>query len=284
MQNSLDNRQAISDALDESFATIDFSPEISSCSEDESHHNVPKHEIIKTNNNDAIENSVKSLSTEEEFILPAPEIQTKSAIVEPPPVILSADIQIKTNYEPIIVTSINAEIKSDQTNLQVPNQEEVSKIDIIERVTSVDDSVTPYFPVDNDLGLEFEPKSLNDWSIRTLPDPPSGFKDSIPNSTGTTSEHSENSENPIMPGPMKFSIDSYQERTLKEEPYNLKLSRAESFRDEPVLARLVPEKPLLSKSESFSLARFTADSTISGNSTFVTKNRKQAKCGFPIGN
>ena len=266
MQNSLDNRQAISDALDESFATIDFSPEISSCSEDESHHNVPKHEIIKTNNNDAIENSVKSLSTEEEFILPAPEIQTKSAIVEPPPVILSADLQIKTNYEPIIVTSSNAEIKSDQDNLQVPNQEEVSKIDFIERVTSVDDSVTPYFPDDNDLGLEFEPKSLNDWSMRTLPDPPSGFKDSIPNSTGTLSEHSENSDQPIMPGPMKFSIDSYQERTLKEEPYNLKLSRAESFRDEPVLARLVPEKPLLSKSESFSLARFTADSTISGNS------------------
>ena len=117
MQNSLDNRQAISDALDESFATIDFSPEISSCSEDESHHNVPKHELIKTNNTDAIENPVKSLSTEK-FTLPAPEIQTKSAIVEPPPVILSADLQIKSNYEPNLVTSSNVEIKSDQNYLQ----------------------------------------------------------------------------------------------------------------------------------------------------------------------
>ena len=92
-------------------------------------------------------------------------------------------------------------------------------------------------------------------------------------------------------GPMKFSINSYTERTLKEEPYNLKLSRAESFRDSvdsirnpdsiqnpnsirnpDSITRLSspnanPEKPTIpvSKSESFSLTRFNADSTISGN-------------------
>ena len=102
-------------------------------------------------------------------------------------------------------------------------------------------------------------------------------------------------------GPMKFSINSYTERTLKEEPYNLKLSRAESFRDsvDPIrnpdsiqnsnsirnpdsITRLSspnanPEKPTIpvSKSESFSLTRFNADSTISGNNNkcfIFTKN------------
>ena len=108
-------------------------------------------------------------------------------------------------------------------------------------------------------------------------------------------------------GPMKFSINSYTERTLKEEPYNLKLSRAESFRDSvdsirnpdsiqnpnsiqnsnsirnpDSITRLSspnanPEKPTIpvSKSESFSLTRFNADSTISGNNNkcfIFTKN------------
>ena len=63
---------------------------------------------------------------------------------------------------------------------------------------------------------------------------------------------------------MKFSIDSYTERTIKEEPYNRKLTRAESFRDEATTRLSVPEKPVISKSESFSLTRFNVDSTISG--------------------
>ena len=63
---------------------------------------------------------------------------------------------------------------------------------------------------------------------------------------------------------MKFSIDSYTERTIKEEPYNRKLTRAESFRDEATSRLVVPEKPVISKSESFSLTRFNVDSTISG--------------------
>ena len=105
-------------------------------------------------------------------------------------------------------------------------------------------------------------------------------------------------------GPMKFSINSYTERTLKEEPYNLKLSRAESFRDSvdsirnpdsiqnsnsirnpDSITRLSspnanPEKHKIpvSKSESFSLTRFNADSTISGNNNkcfiFSKKNSR----------
>ena len=193
--------------------------------------------------------------------------------------------------------------------------EPTKTIEIIERVTSVDDSlykvppeydnnlsrnldasVTPYAEQeeeDNELGMEYEPRNNNsltlDWSI---PDPPSGFKDSItPTLEKDISEVPEAEQVPVNMGPMKFSINSYTERTLKEEPYNLKLSRAESFRDSvdsirnpdsiqnsnsirnpDSITRLSspnanPEKPTIpvSKSESFSLTRFNADSTISGN-------------------
>ena len=178
--------------------------------------------------------------------------------------------------------------------------EPTKTIEIIERVTSVDDSlykvppeydnnlsrnldasVTPYADQeeeDNELGMEYEPRNNNsltlDWSI---PDPPSGFKDSItPTLEKDISEVPEAEQVPVNMGPMKFSINSYTERTIKEEPYNLKLSRAESFRDSDSIrnpdsiTRLspnaTPEKPTaVSKSESFSLTRFNADSTISGN-------------------
>ena len=86
-------------------------------------------------------------------------------------------------------------------------------------------------------------------------------------------EQPKNSVNllPTIVGPMKFSIDSYKDRTVKEEPYVVKLSRTESMRDydesAPVFAK---EKvaPTISKAESFSLARFNGESTISGKNIF----------------
>ena len=163
------------------------------------------------------------------------------------------------------------------SNGSIPDLNQIldsKEIEIIERVTSVDESVTP---------LLDEP---TDWSMRTIPDPPSGFKDSIvipepeqyQNSTmiPESPEIRMPSGLPTILGPMKFSIDSYNDRTVKEEPYVVKLSRTESMRDElaPVFAK---EKtaPTISKAESFSLARFNGESTISG--MFKPKKHKSSQ-------
>lgn len=167
-QNSLGHRQAISDALEESFATIDFGPEY-------------------TTDDD------KSLVLE----------------FEPPPV-------------------------------PVPQP-------AFERVTSVDESVTPYEDPD---------KSLPDWSMRTLPEPPSGFKDSIIMLP----------EIPAVSGPIKFSINSYTERSVNEEPYTSKIVRTESMREEhvPIKSSEQPVNPTAIENDSFILPRYNGNATING--------------------
>ena len=161
---SLTNRQAISEALDESFATIDFGPELSS--EDE-----------------------------------------KTA----------------------------APTESDGQTETIENIAESAVV-----ITNLEESVTPILNLD-------EVPEIADWSMRTIPDPPSGFQDSLDMITPAENV-------PILPGPMKFSIDSYNERNVKEEPYNFKLSRTDSLKQESK----EPVK-VLTKSESFCLPRFHGD-------------------------
>lgn len=131
--------------------------------------------------------------------------------------------------------------------------EKVPQTKIDESVTPIVDSPPPPSLVENN------DKAVNnvDWSI---PDPPSGFQDSIIDVTMIPEPMKRGGELqtsvPVIAGPIQFSIDSYKDRTVKEEPYTLKLSRTDSIKDET-------SKPL-SKVESFSLARFNGEATISG--------------------
>ena len=172
-------------------------------------------------------------------------------------------LKVTPDLTPKVTTPNVIQNSAPKVTANIPDLNRIldsKEIEIIERVTSVDESVTP---------LLDEP---TDWSMRTIPDPPSGFKDSIvipdqyqnPTMIPESPEIRMPSGLPTIVGPMKFSIDSYNDRTVKEEPYVVKLSRTESMRDEaPVFAK---EKaaPTISKAESFSLARFNGESTISG--------------------
>ena len=172
-------------------------------------------------------------------------------------------LKVTPDLTPKVTTPNVIQNSAPKVTANIPDLNRIldsKEIEIIERVTSVDESVTP---------LLDEP---TDWSMRTIPDPPSGFKDSIvipdqyqnPTMIPESPEIRMPNGLPTIVGPMKFSIDSYNDRTVKEEPYVVKLSRTESMRDEaPVFAK---EKaaPTISKAESFSLARFNGESTISG--------------------
>ena len=188
MQNSLDNRQAISDALEESFATIDFGPETSFSSSDE--------ECVP-NNNIAIENSINLNDIPTLPPPPLPDDEIVEPEVKKPEVnkqLISTDLSIPSPVEsveiessptienyaieqlPVSITSNeNNQFNESKSELTIVPKDEPSeiektvekenpRIEIIERVTSVDESVTPYVDnvqnVDNELGLEYEPKSL----------------------------------------------------------------------------------------------------------------------------
>ena len=329
MQNSLNHRQAISTALDESFATVlDFGPEEFSSSEDEKQQseitttvrhlnseNVPKVEVknevrepqvnlapdvIPRENVPNLEEPIfepkvapefepdltpqirprvtsqfePDLTSDVQEIVPkvsqdltpkvVPKVTQDSAPKVEPKITQELTPQIRpsvtSQFEPDLTSEIVTPTWTPEIGPKVEAEPildrilDAKEIEIIERVTSVDESVTP---------LLDEP---TDWSMRTIPDPPSGFKDSLVIPDQKQPEMPV-SALPTIVGPMKFSIDSYNDRKVKEEPYVVKLSRTESMRDEqaPVFAR---EKaaPTVSKAESFSLARFNGESTISGNS------------------
>ena len=188
MQNSLDNRQAISDALEESFATIDFGPETSFSSSDE--------ECVP-NNNIAIENSINLNDIPTLPPPPLPDDEIVEPEVKKPEVnkqLISTDLSIPSPVESVEIESSptienyaieqlpvsftsneNNQFNESKSELTIVPKDEPSeiektvekenpRIEIIERVTSVDESVTPYVDnvhkVDNELGLEYEPKSL----------------------------------------------------------------------------------------------------------------------------
>ena len=191
MQNSLDNRQAISDALEESFATIDFGPETSFSSSDE--------ECVPNNNNNniAIENSINLNDIPTLPPPPLPDDEIVEPEVNQPEVnkqLISTDLSIPSPAESVeiepssiienyaieqlpvsIISNENNQFNESKSELTIVPKDEPSeiektvekenpRIEIIERVTSVDESVTPYVDnvqnVDNELGLEYEPKSL----------------------------------------------------------------------------------------------------------------------------
>ena len=127
------------------------------------------------------------------------------------------------------------------------------------------------------MNLEIVPLSdksltLADWSIRTIPDPPSGFQDSIVTDVNMIPDPLDANnvvmdKVPTIAGPMKFSINSYNERTVHEDSYPVKISRTESAREENSQTNsksAKPTMPTLTKSESFGFARFNGISTLAG--------------------
>ena len=206
-----------------------------------------------------------------------------SAQLLPEPIVSVSDPEFTFNEE-----DKSAESSSSRKNLS--NENESEKLQpLFERVTSVDESVTPIIENDsNELNLEIIPLlpgekslTLTDWSMRSLiPEPPSGFQDSIVTDNNTINMIPDPLDTnnivmdkvPTITGPMKFSINSYNERTVKENSYNpVKLSRTESTREvennhsQINLNKSSPTMPTLTKSESFGFARFNGNSTLAGN-------------------
>ena len=206
-----------------------------------------------------------------------------SAQLLPEPIVSVSDPEFAFNKE-----DKSAESSSSRKNLSNENESEKSQ-PLFERVTSVDESVTPIIENDsNELNLEIIPLlpgekslTLTDWSMRSLiPEPPSGFQDSIVTDNNTINMIPDPLDTnnivmdkvPTITGPMKFSINSYNERTVKENSYNpVKLSRTESTREvennhsQLNLNKSSPTMPTLTKSESFGFARFNGNSTLAGN-------------------
>ena len=214
-----------------------------------------------------------------------PVVPELSAQLLPEPIVSVSDPEFAFNEE-----DKSAESSSSRKNLS--NENESEKLQpLFERVTSVDESVTPIIENNdsNELNLEIIPLlpggekslTLTDWSMRSLiPEPPSGFQDSIvtdntilnmiPDPLDTNNIVMD--KVPTITGPMKFSINSYNERTVKENSYNpVKLSRTESTREvennhsQINLNKSSPTMPTLTKSESFGFARFNGNSTLAGN-------------------
>ena len=220
-----------------------------------------------------------------------PVVPELSAQLLPEPIVSVSDPEFTFNDE----EDKSAESSSSRKNLSNDNESEKKLPPLFERVTSVDESVTPIIENDNsnELNLEIIPLlpgekslTLTDWSMRSLiPEPPSGFQDSIVTDNNTifnmipdnpldTNNIVGMDKVPTITGPMKFSINSYNERTVKSEnSYNpVKLSRTESTREvennnnsQLNLNKSSPTMPTLTKSESFGFARFNGNSTLAGN-------------------
>ena len=217
--------QAISDALEESFATID----------------------------DPIQDEQESLAAKIDF---GPEDLDEESITSEQPVGFE-----QFRQEPIgDDQSKQGPIKFEQSVTPSEDRDERPLPDIL--------NVDP--PISN-VGQD---KSLTDWSIRTIPDPPSGFKDSessmIPNGDEVNRKSTDSTLHTFA-GPMQFSIDSYTERSSKEEPYVAKLSRTESLTSSdalPGMSLLGPGSsktlPALNKAESFSVSTPRLNGAISG--------------------
>ena len=273
-QNSLANRQAISDALNESFATLDFGPELSSSDDDTT--------VAKTESTFQAPVPVSTTAEQDKSTtqqLSADE-KSDSVISQSPKFSSRCKDQVRPPSPKPRRTDIGAILQEySEPNIEIippPPDQSISNDDL---VTNFDESVTPIHN-DNAIDLDSYPldKSLPDWSIPSIPDPPSGFKDStdedlkmIPEPYHRDILVKENA--PTITGPMKFSINSYTERTLKEEPYQAKLSRVESMSrgSNEGISTTVPKVPAgnvtaVAKSESFSLARFNGNSTIAGKS------------------
>ena len=216
-----------------------------------------------------------------------PVVPELSAQLLPEPIVSVSDPEFAAFNEE---EDKSAESSSSRKNPSNDNESE-NLPPLFERVTSVDESVTPIIENDsNELNLEIIPLlpggekslTLTDWSMRSLiPEPPSGFQDSIvtdntilnmiPDPLDTNNIVMD--KVPTITGPMKFSINSYNERTVKENSYNpVKLSRTESTREVEInnhsqinLNKSSPTMPTLTKSESFGFARFNGNSTLAGN-------------------
>jgi hypothetical protein len=220
-----------------------------------------------------------------------PVVPELSAQLLPEPIVSVSDPEFAAFNEE---EDKSAESSSCRKNPSNDNESEKKLPPLFERVTSVDESVTPIIENDNsnELNLEIIPLlpgekslTLTDWSMRSLiPEPPSGFQDSIVTDNNTIfnmipdpldTNNIVMDKVPTITGPMKFSINSYNERTVKENnSYNpVKLSRTESTRAEVEnnnnsqlnLNKSSPPMPTLTKSESFGFARFNGNSTLAGN-------------------
>ena len=216
-----------------------------------------------------------------------PVVPELSAQLLPEPIVSVSDPEFAAFNEE---EDKSAESSSSRKNPSNDNESEKNLPPLFERVTSVDESVTPIIENDsNELNLEIIPLlpggekslTLTDWSMRSLiPEPPSGFQDSIvtdntilnmiPDPLDTNNIVMD--KVPTITGPMKFSINSYNERTVKENSYNpVKLCRTESTREVEInhsqinLNKSSPTMPTLTKSESFGFARFNGNSTLAGN-------------------
>lgn len=273
-QNSFTHIQAISDALEESFATIDFGPELSS--DDDLALKNPS----RRRRGSAPVDTNQSVLAEEITTTKSHPVPELSAQLLPEPVVSVSHPEFAFNEEDKSAES------SSRKNLSNENESEFLP-PLFERVTSVDESVTPIIENDsNELNLEIVPLpgekslTLTEWSMRSLiPEPPSGFQDSIvTDNTINMIPDPLDTNNivmnkvPTITGPMKFSINSYNERTVKENSYNpVKLSRTESTREvennnsQLNLNKSSPTMPTLTKSESFGFARFNGNSTLAGN-------------------
>ena len=205
MQNSYTHRQAISDALEESYATIDFGPEVSSSDED--YHGKSRAETeIKTNSAFPISASPQ---------LPADEEQLSSQ---------QTDEINKNKNNPEEIQIFEKVTSVDESVIPFVEENEVNNVNI------------EIVPLPNSEESDINKNSSDFWSMRSIPAPPSGFQDSIdpPDLIPDPIQKDEFFDQAVIvpSGPMKFSIDSYVDRAHKEEPYKLKLTRTESVKDE----------------------------------------------------
>ncbi len=175
------------------------------------------------------------------------------------------------------------DLEEEEQQEPIKFEQSVTPVEVEVKEQSEADNLTHALP-------EIEPqqdKSLTDWSIRTIPDPPSGFKDSeatpppLPSSdpppfveaieaAEVDDMNRDSNMTPTFRGPMKFSINSYTERSSREEPYPVKISRTESLTASDA-SFLKPGSsktlPTLNKAESFNVTSSSSSSRLNGSIT-----------------
>jgi len=219
-----EGRQLISDALEESYAVIDFGPE----SEDSSSgpQTPPEEPLLQE------EQQLK----QEQQIKQQEQLDKQEQLKHP----------LEHQRQLIQATDENDEdsLESDETS---------SEKDIKEELDVKEKSVQSRL---NDVVVE-QPTSLEEHfdqdSLGNIPGPPSGFNDasSITSSDVENDQNDEEDEDdmlaqrgpraPVLAGPMKFSIGSYKDRTGRERQEPLKI--IDSLPEDVIPSMPVPQSP-----------------------------------------
>ena len=243
-------RKEISDALEESYAAIDFGPE----SEDSGS------ELPAAPPPPPPEPEVEHLTEDDEYSsLPPPP---------PPPPLTESRQDSSTSSDETSESGVETDTKDDDDDdaASVTSDEKVELRDDVDVVSAAKAGVnlSTNFLTSVVAGDEIPGEIREESSLGSLPGPPSGFNDDAHSSTSSSDDESDakndasdtvdnNDEEdedmlaqrgpavPVLAGPMKFSIASYKDRMTRERPEPIKILDPEPETCIPTMP--VPESP-----------------------------------------